>query len=354
MTEVSRLAAHPAVDVLTAAAAVVLQERPVVPLSRWLADVVVAATSESRLVQVVTPTTSRLTTPLESALLAVGGRWVVRSSDGSGYFDGLRGESLRWSGSAFLPTGVGAAAEFARVGEVSGGTVRVHLTVLHAATEQTELGGVVADCFEALTGRPPAGWGVGEPASERWNRRELTEYCRRRAPEPSALVVVGGTANAPAVASVTVLRRPAGVVERLDLAVGQRDVPDYDTLDRLAEHLAGVPVPLVRTMLVGLAAGRPDCTVEPRYTGLPVPYGLLVGPEGVAGHGPEHARAAPAPHVLLCGPPLRPACWCRLPGGPVTPAEPAGNDPAGTLDQVLAHFGLPLDLAAPTTAVRQP
>jgi hypothetical protein len=333
---------HPAVDVLTDAAAVVLQERRIVPLSRWLADAIAGATADSRLVQVVTPFTSRLTTPLSATLLAVGGRWVVRTAGGS-YYDGLRGEPLHWSGSAFQPTGDPAAAEFAPPAEVSGGTIRLQLVVLHAATEQTELGGVVADCFEALTGRPPAGWGVAEPASEHWSSRQLTDHCRRRAPAPCALVVVGGTAETPAVGTLTVSRRPAGVLERLSLAVGCREVPDYDRLDRLAEHIAGLSAPVVRSMLAGLSAGRADCTVEPRYTGQPVPYGLLVGPEGVAEHGPEHARAAPAPHVLLCGPAHRPSCWCRLPGAPAAPGEPAGTDPAETLHRVTVHFGLSRD-----------
>jgi hypothetical protein len=133
------------------------------------------------------------------------------------------------------------------------------------------------------------------------------------------------------------------VVEHLDLAVGSRDVPAYDRLDRLAEDLANLPAPAVQVMLAALAPGRGDCTVEPRFTGQPVPYGLLVGPDGVAERGPDHARAAPAPHVLLCGPADRPSCWCRLPGGPATPSEPAGNDPAQTLQQLSVHFGLSTD-----------
>jgi hypothetical protein len=339
MSEPAQLS-HPAVDVLTDTAAVILQERRVVPLSRWMTDAIAVATRESKLIQVVTPSTSRLTTPLESTLLAVGGRWVVRAANG--YYDGLRGERLHWTGSAFQPTGdPSAAPEFAPPAEVSGGTIRLQLVLLHAATAQTKLGGVVDDCFEALTGNPPAGWGVAEPASEHWNQHQLTDHCRRKAPEPSALVVVGGTADTPAVGTLTVSRRPAGVVEHLNLAVGCREVPDYDWLDRLAEHIASLPAPIVRSMLAGLSAGRADCTIEPRYTGQTVPYGLLVGPEGVAEHGPEHARAAPAPHVLLCGPAHRPSCWCRLPGAPPTPAEPAGNDPTETLQRVASHFGLP-------------
>jgi hypothetical protein len=337
MTEPAALR-YPAVDVLTDAAAVVLQERRIVPLSRWLADAIAAATADSKLVQVVTPATSRLTTPLETTLLAVGGRWVVRTAAG-GYYDGLRGEPLHWSGSAFQPIGAVASPEFAPPAGVSGGTIRLQLVVLHPATAPTELGAVVADCFDALTGRPPAGWGVAEPASEHWNQRQLTDHCRRRAPEPSALVVVGG-GDSPAVGTLTVSRRPAGVVERLSLAVGCHDVPDYDQLDRLAEHLASLPTPTVRTLLAGLSPGRADCTIEPRYTGQSVPYGLLIGPEGVAERGPDHARAAPAPHVLLCGPAHRPSCWCRLPGAPPSPADPAGNDPTETLHRVATHFGL--------------
>ncbi|SBW22827.1 hypothetical protein FDG2_3190 [Candidatus Protofrankia californiensis] len=115
--------------------------------------------------------------------------------------------------------------------------------------------------------------------------------------------------------------------------MGSISQPDTEAIDGLAEYLADRYT--VRTLTVGLRPGRSDCTVEPRYAGHPIPYGLLVGPEGIAERGLEHARTAPAPHVLLTGPANRPSCWIRIVGG-----EGAQADPGKVLADTLAHFGL--------------
>ncbi len=321
----------PSVDVLTDAAAVVVQERPVVGLSRWLADVIGVAAP--RRLQVVTPATSRLTTVLESTLRSASGRWVVRTATGD-HYDGLRGDPLRWSGSAFVPAGGPAPAEFTAPPELTGGTVRIRVSARHPATAGLELGGLAAGLVGRLTGARPAGWGVAEPASEDWDPGELTRHLRDRMPGPASVVLVGGGA-ASALGTMTVSRRPAGVVEQLELSVGSAEVPGHDTLDQAAQTLP-VGAAVLQTMFVHLAPGRSDCTVAPRRTGPPLPYGVLIGPEGVAPRGAEHALAAPAPHVVLCGQPFLPSAWCRLVGGSEAPA-----DPRRTLEQVLRHFGVP-------------
>lgn len=322
---------HPAIDVLTDQAAVVLQERPIVPLSSWLADAIVTATRTSRLVQLVTPATSRLTFPLAETLRAVGGRWVVQDERRGDYYDGLRGERLAWDGTAFLPS---FATPAPTLGGVDGGMVRLEVTAIHPATEALQLGRLADLCLGALTGMPPRGWGVAEPAALPWNRAEVTAYCRRRTPEPSTLVVVGERA----VGQLRVSRRPAGVVERLVLAVGSVGAgPDLDALDRLAADLSHTSAATVRTMVASLHPGRSDTTVEPRFSGWPIPYGILVGSEPVAEFGTEHALAAPAPHVLLTGAPARPLCWCCLVG----PETGVDANPSAALADVLRHFGVP-------------
>lgn len=240
---------------------VVPVERDVVPLSRWLAGGITAAARESAPIMVITSGGSRITTPLESTLAAVGGRWVVRAGDG--WHDGLSGERLLWSGTEFEPTGPAAAEPDPPAG-MTCGTLRLRLVVLHEPATGAGLGGVTAEAYERLAGGAPAGWGVAEPASEPWSQGEVAGYCQRRAPEPSTLVVVGGTAGAPAVGTLTVSPQPAGLVEQLDLAVGCPDAPDPD---QLAEHLAALETPRVRILLAALLPGRADCTIEPRRPG---------------------------------------------------------------------------------------
>lgn len=321
----------PTVDVLTDAAAVVVQERPLVGLSRRLADVIGGAAP--RRLQVVTPATSRITTVLESTLQAAGGRWVVRTRTGE-HYDGLRGDPLHWSGSAFVPTGGPAPAEFTAPPELTGGAVRIRVTARHPATADLELGGLAAGLVGRLTGARPAGWGVAEPASQEWDPGELTRHLWERMPGPASVVLVGGDAAARALGTMTMTRRPAGVLEQLELSVGTGEVPDQETLEQAARTVA-VGAPVLQTMFVHLVPGRSDCTIAPRRTGPALPYGVLIGPEGVAPQGAEHARAAPAPHVVLCGQPFLPAAWCRLMDG----SDPA--DPRRTLERVLRHFGVP-------------
>ncbi|WP_344310388.1 DUF6177 family protein [Fodinicola feengrottensis] len=321
---------HPAVDVATDRAAVLLQQRPVIGLSRWINDVVHVCVRDSKLVQIVTPETSRLTTPLETVMLAVGGRWVVRTPDNR-YYDGLRGDALRWDGQCFRGTDDPIPAEFVDTSTKAGGLLRVDVSVLHRASETTEVGGLAEDCFVGLTGKAPAGWGVGEPASQRWDTGEFTRFCRERAPRSTTLVVVGQP-ESPSVALVEIGRTQAGVRERVRIAVGSTGQPDLAALDRLASHLTDLY--LVRSMIAGLEPGRADCTVDPRFTGFPVPYGLLIGPEGVADVGADRAADSPAAVVQLVGPDSRQACWNRL----VAAGEE--RDPQIVLEAVLRHFGL--------------
>jgi hypothetical protein len=124
-----------------------------------------------------------------------------------------------------------------------------------------------------------------------------------------------------------VSRRPAGVIERVTIAVGgPAPGPDLAAIDDLAAQLADTRSATVRTMLVALRPGRPDGTLEPQFTGHPLPYGILFGPEAVTVHGTAHALAAPAATVRLHGPPGRPCCWCTVSGS------------TAALDAVLTHF----------------
>lgn len=151
----------------------------------------------------------------------------------------------------------------------------------------------------------PAGWGIAEPASQRWQHHQLTELCRSRTPEPTWLVVVGDDPDLPAVATVEVTPTATGIAERVRLTVGSA-APDTAAIDRLAAHIADVHP--VRTMLVSLHLGGRSGLIGSRFAGHPMPYGLLVGPEGVsevglarairAGAGRRHPGPTGKPHRM--------------------------------------------------------
>jgi Family of unknown function (DUF6177) len=326
---------HPAVDVLTDRVAVVLQERPVVPLTAWLADAVRTCADAGRGLQVVTPPSARLTTPLRFALDGPDTRWVIHDRGGGTCFDGLSGRRLHWDGAAFVPTpadgtgGRALAPEFVEPGPAVGWQLVLDVRVRHTATATARLGGALEALGTALTGQPPQGWGTAEPATEPWDAERLTALARRRAPDPTLLVVVGGSERR-AVGTLRVARAASGVDEIVTLVVGY---PDQVRLDALPEAAEGVSerATLV-SMLAQLCPGRVDTTWEPRLRGLPVPVGMAVGPEEVERLGLDHAMAAPVPAVRPLGKGRHPAVWFQL--GDAT--TPAGWE---HLTAVLRHFG---------------
>jgi Family of unknown function (DUF6177) len=330
------LAGHPAVDVLTERVAVVLQERPVVALTAWLADAVRTCAGAGRGLQVVTPPSARLTTPLRFALDGPDTRWVVHDRGGGTCYDGLSGRLLHWDGAAFVPTpadgpgGRALAPEFAEPAPAAGWQLVLDVRVRHSATATARLGGALEALCTALTGQPPHGWGTAEPATEPWDSERLTAFARRRAPEPTLLVVVGG-AEGRAVGTVRVSRAASGVDEAVTLVVGHPAQVPLETLPEAAEAVAGRAA--LVSMLAQVRPGRADTTWEPRLRGLPVPVGMAVGAEEVGRLGLDRAMAAPAPAVRPLGEDRHPAVWFQL--GDTT--NPAGWE---HLTAVLRHFGL--------------
>jgi hypothetical protein len=324
--------AHPAVDVVTGRVAVVLQDRPVVPLSAWLADAIRLCGGSGRGLQVVTPPAARLTTPLRFALDGPDTRWVVRDDAGAICYDGLSGRRLHWDGDAFAPAPAGPdagpklAPEFTDPDRPAGRQLLLEVRLRHPATATARLGGALEVLCAALTGGPPRGWGTAEPATEPWDRDELTGFARRRAPAPTLLVVVGG-GDRPAVGTTRVSRAASGVDETVTLVVGGAHP---DAVGRVAEELA-TREPLV-SLLAQVCPGQDDTIWAPRLAGLPVPVGLAVGPDEVARLGLDHALAAPVPVAHPLGDPSRPAVWFHLGDG----TTPAGWD---RLTAVLRHVG---------------
>lgn len=318
----------PLADLITERAALVLADRPVVALTRGLADAASRCAALGLALQVVTPPYARVTWPLEQLLSSEGARWIVQAP-GAPAVDGLRGDPLEWDGTAFV-TGPGVPAVTGAA--PTGGVTVLDLALLHPARTDLVLGGVVEDCLLALTGEAPRGWGVAEPAASRWDAVELTRLCRTRAPDPTTLVVVGhydavdgGELDRATVGTLEVHRVTSGVTERLRLLVGGAAPPDSAALDTLAARLAERHP--VRTLLVGLRPGRSDATRAAGAHPPVLPRGLLVGAEGVAERTVEGALRTPGQRVELVGRPARPSCWVRL--------DPARPD---ALDLALAHL----------------
>ncbi|WNZ11321.1 DUF6177 family protein [Streptomyces sp. 11x1] len=364
---------QPAVDVVTENAAVVLIDRPVVALTSWLAEIMRTAVVSRRSLQIVTPGGVRLTPAARTTLARVPNRWVVQDPE-CGYYDGLSGAVLRWRDGAFSPAfaedGTAAvAAAFTRgtrgaagapanrtaddrtggpTGNTSDATavaphnapadedapgrqLIVALRTVHRADEHLLLGGALEAAWKALTGTAPAGWGTAEPVNLPWSPRQLTDLARERAPEPSQLLVVG-TPDRPAMATVRVTRTTKGVEEDTVLTLGYAadEDPPLDRIEALADTL--VREHGLRTMLTSVRAARADLTTAPRLEGPPIPHAFTLGPDDVHTIGLDRARRPPV-QVLPkhLGPTTRPALHYPLGDG---------TDPGAweRLQQLTAHL----------------
>lgn len=320
----------PAVDTITAKAMVVLQDRPVVGFSPWLADALRVCGESGRGLQIVSSVMSRLSLPLRLVLTGPNSRWVVR--DGDAYYDGLTGGPLHWDGAAFAPVPQArdyAPAFTARSAEPAGAQLMLTFRVRHAQTEL--LGGAVGHLCQALTGRPPVGWGTAEPAANLWNLNEMTGLFQRRLPRATWLVVVGGGAPQPSggpqagdgaggappyEARRTVLGTmlfsagQGGMVEEaVTLAIGYpaADPPPVAALPTLIGAVAGEH--RLASLFAQLSPGRADLTAEPRWAGPAAPIGMAVGAEMGIASGPA---GIPGQQI---GDPRAPGIWFSLGDG---------------------------------------
>lgn len=274
----------PAADALTPDAMVMLQDRPVVPFTKWLADGLRFCSETRRGLQIVTGPDSRITLPLRLVLTGPNTRWVVRA-DG-GYYDGLSGVPLRWESTAFAPDPQArtyAPAYTTRPAEPVGAQLTVTFRVRHRS--DTAIGAAVEQVCTALTGEPPGGWGVAEPATGAWRREQLSELFWSRGAGATWLTVVG-RGGRPAVGTLLISKAGEAVEEAVTIVVGYADPRE-------------VPTTMLPTMLGGIAAGRhlvslfaqlgyglADVTTVPRWLGPPAPIGMAVdgsapGPPGI-------------------------------------------------------------------------
>ncbi|MEV5985492.1 DUF6177 family protein [Streptomyces sp. NPDC052051] len=315
----------PAVDIQTARASVIIQERPIIALTTWLSHALAEATAHDRALQLITPPTSRLTLPTRAALGTRPHRWIVRHFDGS-YYDGLSGTQLHWSNGAFTPLltddGRPCIAEpfkpdGSRAGNGTEQQLLLSLRTIHPATEDLLLGGALEATWQQLTGTLPTGWSTAEPVNLPWSRRQMTDLARSRARKSAQTwLLTIGSPEQPALATTRVLHTPAGIEEHITLALGYG--PDGTVplagLPELAELLATEHN--LHTMLTTQRTARRDLTVFPGPELPPAPVSLTLGPEAVAELGISHARdALPGNAPTRLGPAARPALHYPLGDG---------------------------------------
>jgi Family of unknown function (DUF6177) len=277
---------HPAADALTPSAMVVLQERPVVPFTTWLAEGLRLCSETGRGLQVVTPPESRITMPLRLVLTGPNSRWVVRA-DG-GYYDGLTGVPLLWDGAAFTPdprARAYAPSYTAPPVDPVGAHLTVTFRVRHAPGNA--IGGAADQLCRALTGAPPGGWGTSEPATTVWRLADLGEMFGSRVSSAVWLTLVGAeSGDRPAVGTMLLTQVGDAAEEAVTLVVGHADPREapIGSLPTIVGALAA-EFPLV-SCFVQLSPGLTDLTTGPRWVGPAAPVGLAVsgsapGPSGV-------------------------------------------------------------------------
>jgi Family of unknown function (DUF6177) len=276
----------PAVDARTDKVVVIMQDRPVVSMSAWLADALGAADAAGLGLQLVTPVTTRLTFAVRSLLFhRVESRWVVTEPDGDGAYDGLSGVRLAWDGQAFAPVVDGEAGQldlspvFAAGGSDHPAQLLVTARVRHQPLDTTVVGIAAERVFTDLSGVAPAGWGTGEPVSQPWSPDRLSGFCRRRAPRPTWLAVAGGAGGRTAVGSVEIHVRPAGLEEVVTVVVAMADgLPGSDEIRSVCDRLAD-SFTLVSFFAQG-AHGPADTNAIPHWVGVPAPIAMAIGAGG--------------------------------------------------------------------------
>ncbi|MER5490738.1 DUF6177 family protein [Streptomyces sp. NPDC002490] len=326
----------PAVDVVTESTVVVLADRPVVPLTAWLAEVLRTTAARGSALQIVTPAHCRLSHHLRTALTGPPNRWVVQHAD-CGYYDGLTGAVLGWRDGTFavVPDAAGGsapAAPYRPAGPTGERQLAVSFRTAYPPEAELLLGRSLELAWRTLTGAPPAGWGTAEPINLPWSPRQLTDLARARMPEPTFVTAVGAPGR-PALATVRITRTTAGVEEDVTLTVGHGEgerVP-LDAVQDLAAALADGEHGLI-SLLATLRPARRDLTAPPVFEAPPVPLAFTLGPEGVLETTLTHARRPPlALRPVQLGPEARPALHYPLGDGTHAEAWHA-------LDVLLTHL----------------
>jgi hypothetical protein len=210
----------------------------------------------------------------------------------------LSGAVLHWKNGTFTPVRdekgtPTVAGAFTAVTPTEERQLILTLRTRHPADENLVLGNALETAFQHLTGAPPAGWSTAEPVGLPWSARQLTEFARTRAPQPTWLTAVGHPDLA-ALVAIRVLRTPAGVEEDITLALGygRDEEPPLDAIEPLAAALAAEDS--LVSLLTSLRAARRDLTIPPSLEPLPIPMAFTLGHNEIENVDLAHAERPPA------------------------------------------------------------
>lgn len=328
---------HPYVDRSSPQVVLTETRATVAYLSEGRADLLVRCVEAGRRPLLVSDEVTRLTYPMREALLDARGAWVVRGIDGT-LRDGIDGRRLDAVADAFTtpppqdPADV--AVRFLRPSTPQATQLVVSLSVRHKAAATTVLGATAELLATTLTGAPPTGWGLHEPAGLAWDRASITQAARERMPRDTTVVLAGSVAH-PLSGTLRATRTAHGLEEttQLVLGVGAPGSPAsaaaVASLGDVAGTLAMQQMPLFG--LVMGRQGRADLTFGSVLEAPPVPLGLLLGPPGVRELALDVDDAVARLGARVVGRPRVPGLWFAL-GGP-------DQDGWAALDAVTAWLG---------------
>lgn len=293
-----------AYDFLTPSTAMVFCDQPVVGLSPWLTRAYAGAVEAGRRFVVLTPSSSSITLPLSALLDGQSAAWMATGADG-GFFDAATGRVQSWDGDGLRPGGA-VADDFLSAERLQSAYLHVRASVFHPASHSTRAGSFTARVFEAVTGSAPVGWGLYEPVSEPWDEAAFSDFCHRRSPRSTQLVVLGASPGVPgspgqaagSVAVVTVERTRSGVLESLELLAEAAAPLDDAGLDAF---LAAMHAARARSAVLAYGLGYTSLARPARFTGTAVPGCALFGPEALAGTPAQAALTLAGPRAGLLG-----------------------------------------------------
>jgi hypothetical protein len=263
-----RMSEHP-FDYASDRLCAVIQDKPVVALTSWIAQCYAAAIRSGRNFAVITPSSAAVTLPLAVLLGGTECQWVATSPTNALY-DGFTGRSLQWTVDGITPRSEAEVdSSFLLAEPRPRGYVHVRAETVHQASFAAPIGTFTQTVFESLTGHAPVGWGLHEPVSERWDASAVSSFTFTRSPRSTRLIVVGtpdagSSVPVPAIALMTIERTASAVVESVELLLDREDPLGPADLSAFADAMHRARA---RTALVGHGVGYSGLTRPARFTG---------------------------------------------------------------------------------------
>lgn len=286
MTVATHGVAHPLIDAVGTGWVATETRAPIVFLTEGLADLMHRAALANLRTLVITAKNSRLTPHAAETMSTVGAVWVVRDNDGT-LFDGRTGAILADLDAAIRSHRLRSVADiapgFRRIPARTTRQLVMTFSTRHRVSRPVLLGGVTERMCSVLTDSEPVAWGASEPLSAAWDRTMLSEYSRRRMPNPTRWAITGsGTHN---YAGTITVRRTSEGLEELTHAWVDRGDPGPDTTQIAADAMFALTAARESGMpLLGTAFAKVGATDLSRHAAAdlpPNPLALLIGAPGL-------------------------------------------------------------------------